>query len=63
MNRTVACTEAGRAALSALAAGGTADAQRLVAEMQQHSERVLGCLAAFDRAYPGTVGGAQPMAA
>ena len=48
--------ECGRKALAALAGDDMAAAQRHVAEMRQHSDRVLHGLDEFGRAYLGTVG-------
>jgi len=47
----------GRKALIAFAAGYMAVAQRCIAEMRQHSERVLLCLDEFGYTYPATISG------
>jgi hypothetical protein len=46
---------AGRRALVALGGGDKAAAEKFVAEMRQHSERVLLCLDQFGRDYPATI--------
>jgi methyl-accepting chemotaxis protein len=48
--------DCGRKALAALAGDDTAAAQRHVAEMRRHSDRVLHELDELGRAYPATVG-------
>ena len=47
--------EAGEQALVALAAGDMRAAQRSVAELRQHSDRVLCCLDELARDFPSTI--------
>ena len=47
--------DTGREALTALAEGDLAGAERCVAALRRHSEQVLSCLDAFDREFPGTI--------
>ena len=51
--------ECGRHALLAAMKGAMPTANKMVAEMEQHSARILQCLEAFARAYPETI---QPRA-